>query len=570
MPRSLSRRLGAALATIPLLAGMAVAQSFSRTDVTNSPTHLIMNGNVPKTDANEVDFLAIDIDMDGDVDVVVGRKTPFTSSVNGLQNVLLMNDGAGHLTDETATYTPFNNSFDRTREVDSGDMNNDGWPDVITFQTEDEPTKIFLNLGNDAAGNWLGLDNPINVSFGNSFNICGGAVVDFDLDGKLDIYRVNYSSNANPSSELDDLLRQTTTPSNYTDMLSMIPNVGTSTSFGGGQLTASDANFGTRVQTRNDQTGGILDINGDGFVDILVTGREKMRIAYTDGAGGFLASQEITPGNGGAGNDVYDGVAADFDNDGRVDFWKVRDGTDLYNLNVSTNPNGTINQSASASPSSTNGFGANVRAVDFDSDGDLDVFVASIDPDIPNCNNNSGAKLFENTGASGAGRFVRYTAQNVVNSSTFDFAFADFDGDGIVDMLASGCGSTPGYNYRVSDPNAVANTFSSEFVPLPNGAKIFTVSNIPATGGARRLYNFFDTNTSYPLGTGAFIGLDPNVIGQVQLGFPFIADITPTQDTFEFTISAFAVQAIPVVRQRTALVDFITGSVDLTEVIEEN
>ncbi|MEZ6197536.1 MAG: VCBS repeat-containing protein [Planctomycetota bacterium] len=352
-------------------------------------------------------------------------------------------------------------------------------------------------------------------------------------------------------------------------MTSAIPNLPTGQSFVGPQLSASDANFGTRVQTR-DEAGNWLDINGDGFVDILVTGREKMRVAYTDGAGGFLATQELTPGSGSNGNDVYDSVCGDLDNDGRVDFYKVRDGTDIYTLNMSTLANGTIAQSADASPSATNGFGANARMVDFDGDGDLDVWVAPVDPDISNCGSNR-LELFQNTGLTGANRLQLYTVggANPWPRAVYDTGFADFDGDGIVDVIMAGCNPDPGYRYFVSDPNAMAITFSTEFIPQANGSKIFSVNNIPDAGGFRRLYNFFDLDASIPVGTGPFMGLTTSVLNQVSIGYPFTADLQPAQDVFQFTISAFAVQAIPVVRQRTALVDFLFGTVELTPVIEE-
>ena len=181
----------------------ADAQGFARTDVTNSGTHLIMNGTTPIMDEDETDFEAVDIDLDGDLDVIIGRKTPFTTGQTALPNCLLMNDGAGHLTDVTATFTTFNSDLDISREVKARDMNNDGWPDIVTFNTVGQGTFIWYNLGNDLTGAWQGLSAPSVVQFGTDFNICGGEVFDYDADGFMDLFRSDYQS-----SHESDLLRQ--------------------------------------------------------------------------------------------------------------------------------------------------------------------------------------------------------------------------------------------------------------------------------------------------------------------------------------------------------------------------
>lgn len=555
----MKRNIGLGLALVAAIVSSSVvsAQGFARTDVTNNGTHLILNGTTPINDADETDFEAVDIDMDGDLDVVIGRKTPFTTGQSPLPNCLLINDGAGHFTDMTSTYTTFNVDLDIAREVKARDMNNDGWPDVVTFNTVNQGTFIWYNLGNDAMGNWLGLSAPSVVQFGTTFNICGGEILDYDADGWMDLFRVDYQT-----SHESDLLRQDpSNPGSFIDMTSTIlaaPN---------GNL-AIDNGFGTRAQAWDASTGAMLDFNDDGNIDLLTAESGGSQVSFTDGVGGWIRTQNVTESS------VYDAIAADFDGDGRQDVIKVTDGLDIFRANLSANPDGTYNEGPSevvGTGSTSSGFGANPSATDFDNDGDLDLFVTPIDVDIPNCSTRR-LILYENTGASGAQRFVEYTVggANPMPMGIYDVVTKDFDGDGIDDILMSGCATDPGYKYWVSDPNATVGTFEAEFIPQPNGSKIFSVKNVPQTGGGRRLYNFFDLNTSYPLGTGAFIGLDANVIGQVQLGFPFVADLAQGTNEFNFTISAFAVQSIPSVRQRTVMVDFLFGGIQMTDIIEEN
>ncbi len=83
-----------------------------------------------------------------------------------------------------------------------GDVNNDGWPDVLI--TEYGGVRLFLNNGNGTFTDVTkesGLDNP---SWGTS-----AAFVDYDRDGWLDLIVVNYLhyspsiSCASPSGKQD-------------------------------------------------------------------------------------------------------------------------------------------------------------------------------------------------------------------------------------------------------------------------------------------------------------------------------------------------------------------------------
>ena len=175
------------------LTALMVAQNpFDRTDVTQNA--LIMNGAVPVTDTDETDFCAVDIDLDGDMDCLVGRKLPF-STVGPRTNILLINNGTGILVDETATYTTFNNDADNTRDIISADFDNDGWPDIMVGNSEGDPTRLYLNRGNDVGGNWLGLDAPQNIMFSTgNHKFCAINYLDQNLDGMLDLYRGDYNS----------------------------------------------------------------------------------------------------------------------------------------------------------------------------------------------------------------------------------------------------------------------------------------------------------------------------------------------------------------------------------------
>ncbi|MEE9394087.1 MAG: VCBS repeat-containing protein [Planctomycetota bacterium] len=552
----------AALSAV-LIAGFFAPMTFAqgtRTEVTSTPLHLVMNGSVAKTDQNETDFETVDIDLDGDLDVVVGRKTPFTSSVVGLPNVLLINDGAGHLTDETATYTNWNAVIDRTREVKHADMNNDGWPDIIFFNTENESTAINLNLGNDAQGNWLGMASTstlLGATNGN-FNFCGGTAFDYNLDGFMDLYRVNYSSGSVPSSAGDDLMRQ--------DPLNPMTFIATNSAiapFSGGALFTQQQSFGTRAQSRM-RDGSIMDLNGDGFVDLKIAGSGRSAATFSDGMGGFFGSKNLS--------DVgtsYDSVAADFDNDGLPDIIKIRDGNDIFTKNMGVAPDGTILEGASevlGAGSVSGGFGANPSVCDFDGDGLLDVFVCPVDVDIPNCGNGITTKLFMNTGAS-PGRFVVSTTFTLPDS-VFDMATEDFDGDGLPDVLLSGCNGT-GWHYYVSDPNAQAGgDFEVVFIPAGAGLDL-TIRNIPVhSGNFRTLYNLISLDLTQPIGSGPILGMPGDVVGQFNVGPPFKTFLAPNVDEYVFFIPPVVAALGLDVRTMSIAIDAGTGNIDLTEITD--
>jgi hypothetical protein len=115
-----------------------------------------------------------DIDRDGDLDVVV---------LNRGQERVLVNDGDGVFTDETAARFPV--TTDSTRGGGLADLDGDGDLDVVTGNSRGEPVALFLNHGGFFKAKSFGM-----VPLPNETD-SGLELVDLEGDGDLDVYLPN-------------------------------------------------------------------------------------------------------------------------------------------------------------------------------------------------------------------------------------------------------------------------------------------------------------------------------------------------------------------------------------------
>ena len=145
-------RLPFSLFVLGLAAGAASAQSNWVDFVDETSTRLVLTS-IPLNDAEEKDMVAADFDNDGDKDVAIVRKIPF-SNPGGLINVLLMNEN-GVLVDRTSTLGADFGVSDDCRDVLAFDSNNDGWVDLCNANTFGEQPRLFINQG-ESGGVWQG------------------------------------------------------------------------------------------------------------------------------------------------------------------------------------------------------------------------------------------------------------------------------------------------------------------------------------------------------------------------------------------------------------------------------
>ncbi|MEE2857815.1 MAG: FG-GAP-like repeat-containing protein [Planctomycetota bacterium] len=386
---------------------------------TVSATNILADPSVGLADVEEKDFATADFDQDGDIDLVSVRKLPYTTFGNRT-NVLFINVG-GVMTDRTADLAPGMTIADNSRDVQVGDFDGNNYPDVIVANAGNDGSngqqpRIYINLGVDALGNWLGLDEQpdrlpeLLSSSGANPNSCAVAVGDLTGNGVDDIYLVDYNNS------VEDRLLINDGSGNFTDQTAWMP---------GGFV---DSGFATAGQ--------IGDVNGDGWPDIVKNSVPAVRIAYNQGGSSFGFPQELVVSS------CYHFNLGDIDGDGLTDVFAVQDPQDQFLLNTSaagTIPVDWQNVPIGNSPL-TGGFGGNTYIVDLDNDGDNDVVVTDVDTDVPSCSRrlsflrNDGASppLLEDPYPTG-----QWTAAH--HSGTYDVAVADFNGDGTPDIWVGHC-----------------------------------------------------------------------------------------------------------------------------------
>ena len=413
----------------------------------------------------EVDFAWGDLDMDGDTDLVVVRKQPFTSA-GKRTNVLLMNEG-GVLVDRTSTLAvasdvPGDNGFltaTNDRDVVLSDVDGDGWLDVITATTlsDGDPKhighpRIYMNLGGSP---WQGLRNedarvPQLIHFGTlapeNPRFCAVAAGDVTGDGAPDLYFGDYDSSGaggvgQPGNkDLNDRLLINDGNGFFTDQSQLRMS-----------STMLQSAFGMAVE--------IEDINLDGANDVI---KDTALMSPQ-----YVAASYNDPNNEGFFN-VFDSFhtnapyhidIGDLNNDNRPDIVVTDDFADRYRLNTGVDTFGRVIWSSSKTfefvSGSDDGFGSNNLIVDLDEDGWNDVIICDVDVDISGYNRRihiyhnattvpgtTDTTLIEEREEASGGFFAGETGwlgavglEDDDLEGGHDVAVFDLDGDGDKDMI---------------------------------------------------------------------------------------------------------------------------------------
>lgn len=416
------------------------AQWFNWLDATSN--RLVVSS-VANSDPEEKDMWPADLNNDGREDLIVVRKQPFSSPTQPGKSTLLLMNVNGVMTDQTSQFAPeFISTLSFARDVFVGDFDSDGWKDVVIANTFLQQPQYFRNRGNDSLGIWKGFVDESSLRFPmlteDPVRFCAVWGGDVTGDGKMDLYFVNYRQNSSGGASQDYLLINN--------------GFGYFTNQSAARLgNLRNSAFGTACQ--------IVDIDGDGDKDIIKNSTlynvapwnaRGVLVLYNNGSGNFVKWQNLVPTGSPYMFDI-----ADFNLDGKPDFYVVDDGSD-YILRVTNHyPDSSITVvRTNLNFSNTNGFGGNVHIADLDLDGDMDIGVADVDVDIPPCNSSRRMAIYRND--NGVMVNVYGTTVYPWTANSYDFAWIDINNDGLKDFITGKCS---GYGIFMND--------SCELAPNP-------------------------------------------------------------------------------------------------------
>ncbi|MBK22758.1 MAG: hypothetical protein CME70_02030 [Halobacteriovorax sp.] len=235
----------------------------------NPPAITAVSGSSPDV----LDIKVVDLDDDGDLDVVVAT----TEAGNGTA-YFLSNNGAGSFT-QTQIY----NVVGFSKKIDFGDFNGDGDMDIVVLRANN-----IYYLDNDGAENFAG--SAIGtVGAGNTRDF---KVADFDSDGMLDIAYTDYGD----------------------DQIEVLLNNTAPFGLNGTPATFAIVSGGTSSATDTGPTDMAMgDITGDGIMDFIVNTSSEPILYYGNGDGSFTSGFHLN----GSPNDL---IISDLNGDGDLDF----------------------------------------------------------------------------------------------------------------------------------------------------------------------------------------------------------------------------------------------------------
>ena len=398
-PKSIMKHLPRALALAAALAcGAASAATF--TDVSTAAG---FTGNNASWGMAWLDY-----NKDGFADVLTYNHLQDVTGSIGMQ--LWRNNGNGTFTDVTTAAGLIYMTGD-THGVSVGDVNGDGYPDIYLVNGSVKSNVVDLDKL------WINNTNGTFTEIGVSAGVQGidargrGAYMfDANRDGKLDLFVTRFDR---PDSNGID------------------KDLGNQIFVNNGNLTFTDIGktAGIDRALAENRAGTWGDFDGDGRQDILVTGPCVLWKANADGtytdvtaSAGIVASDECTAAH-----------FADYDRDGDLDLFVSR-GFDVNTLDAlyQNNGNGTFTDVSATAGINTNLTKRGISWGDYDNDGWLDIYVVTLN------NGNQPNRLYHNKKdgtfeevslAEGSG------AQVTGNGASA--TFVDYDNDGDLDLFVT-------------------------------------------------------------------------------------------------------------------------------------
>jgi hypothetical protein len=317
----------------------------------------------------------VDFDGDGRLDIflVTGGVTPKGASNVPPRNALYRNLGNGNFEDVAEKAGVGTIGF-YGMGVAAGDYDNDGFPDL--FVTGYPTSALFHNNGN---GTFSNVTLKAGVSNAGKW-AASAAWVDYDRDGKLDLFVCNYvrfSFAKHPTCDYKGESTYCAQTAYEGEILTLYHN--------NGDHTFTDVTQRAGLSRLRGRALGVIavDVNGDGWPDLVVARDASPNLVLINGRNGTFQDRgeesEMAlniDGNARAGMGID---AADINGDGRPDFVITNFNDEYHSLYL--NPGHfpfeekTMSSGLAAVTRRFVGWGAHF--LDYDNDGNPDLMIAT-------------------------------------------------------------------------------------------------------------------------------------------------------------------------------------------------
>lgn len=348
-------------------------------------------------DLQHADIVAVDIDNDGDLDIIVSGEGGGVAK----SAIFINNGGTYTLQGSESVITP-----GHFADIKMGDIDGDGDLDAI-----------FNGNSNAELGKGIALNDGTGVFTRSAMDVTGATIscgfADFNNDGLIDYYAIG-----NGTGNIGTIFFQNTDGTFTKDQ----------SSFAGTNLIDADVS--------------LVDFNNDGYIDMFVSawddnGKSRYSSVLTnDGFGRFAAMAQPNLIRKGYGGSVW----GDVDGDGFMDLLLNGDGgadgegsSDIYRLY--RNNGGSLEAKATFNDYRQISVGDGARMVDWDNDGDLDIILTG----WSGTKGRQATMLFVCTNAA----TFTYTEHELSNTafpgvSESSIETADLNKDGKIDLLITG------------------------------------------------------------------------------------------------------------------------------------
>jgi hypothetical protein len=380
-----------------------------------------------------------DYDGDGDVDIYFLNGAPLqgTKSTVAPRNALYRNDGNFKFTDVTEKAGLGDKGYGLGVAV--GDYDNDGDPDI--YVNNFGPNVLYRNNGN---GTFTDVTATAGVANGNQVG-AGANFLDMDGDGDLDLFVSNYVKFTYKSHKVHYRAgnRVYSGPKDYPPSSNNLFRNNAD-----GTFTDISAVSGIAKHRGTGMGTVCADYDNDGDTDIFVANDDEANFLFRNDGKGKFAEVGLMSGvaydiNGNEESSMGVGCG-DYDNNGLLDFYVTGYQQELALLykNVGKGSFEDATRLSGAGAGTFQHVNWGTDFVDFDNDGDRDLFVACghFERDIKKIDDSTDYQvrniMLMNAGK---GKFTNVSNQCgdglAVKLSSRGAAFDDLDGDGDVDAV---------------------------------------------------------------------------------------------------------------------------------------